>query len=66
MPTVQTFHLSDHLLKHGWNFAGGGGHSLLWLGHKIPELHKEQNIISDRTFGAFFAHFNNFKEPLLL
>ena len=40
MPTTQTFHLSDHLLKHGWNFAGGGGHSLLWLGHKIPELHK--------------------------
>ena len=23
-------HLSDHLLKYGWNFAGGGGNSLLW------------------------------------
>ena len=25
------FYLSDHLLKYEWNFAGGGGQSLLWL-----------------------------------
>ena len=24
-------YLTSHLLKYEWNFAGGGGHSLLWL-----------------------------------
>ena len=26
-----TIYLTSHLLKYEWNFAGGGGHSLLWL-----------------------------------
>ena len=44
-------YLSDHLLKYGWNFAGGGGNSLLWpeatafLNHLGTYLRPEVDIV---------------------